>query len=278
MTTTDPAAERVDGIRAVWSAGSYVEVGDMWARVGQELATELSFDPGLDGARVLDAACGTGNTTLALARGGAAVVGVDLTGDLLAVARERAQAAGLAVGWREGDLLDLPVGDDEFDVVTSTFGAFTADEPHRCAAELARVCRPGGTIALTAWERHGPFEEMRSVVFDRHPELAEVPRPDASAWAEHDGLRDRFSRTSADLVDLAHREVALPFDSVEQAVAFYVARSGPTMMARAAVEGVGGDWSAVESAVVEAWDDLAHPTGDGIVLVLPYARALLRVR
>lgn len=50
-----------------------------------------------------------------------------------------------------GDLVDLPLDDGEFDVVTSTFGAFTADDPHRCAAELVRVCRPGGTIATTAW-------------------------------------------------------------------------------------------------------------------------------
>lgn len=274
MTSPD---ERVRGIQDLWSAGSYANVGDMWAQIGRDLAEELDARVGLAGRDVCDAACGTGNTTLALAHAGARVVGVDLTPDLLAIASERAEAAGLEITWQLGDLVELPLGDDEFDVVTSTFGAFTADDPHRCAAELVRVCRPGGTIATTAWGRGGPFDVLRGVVFDAHPQLAEMPRPDTAAWAERDGLEDRFAGTSARLVDLDERVFPLPFPSLEDAIAFLSQWSGPMLMVRRAVEGLGGSWEELSDRVVEAWRPDARQVEGGIELLAPYTRALLTV-
>lgn len=274
MTTSD---ERVRGIQRVWSAGSYVNVGDMWARIGRELADELDARVGLAGRDVCDAACGTGNTTLALAHAGGRVVGVDLTPDLLATASERAEAAGLEITWRVGDLVDLPLDDGEFDVVTSTFGAFTADDPHRCAAELARVCRPGGTIATTAWGRGGPFGLLREVVYEAHPQLAEVPGPDTAAWAELDGLEDRFAVTPATVVDVDERVFPLPFASVEDAFAFLTRWSGPLLMVRHAVEELGGSWDQIGDRVVEAWRPHTRRVDGGVELLAPYARALLTV-
>lgn len=276
--TPDPA-DRIAAIQAVWSAGSYTAVGDMWAGIGQELADELAVRFGLEGRDVLDAACGTGNTTLALARAGARVAGMDLTPDLLAVAAGRAELSGLEIEWREGDLVDMPFPDATFDVVTSTFGAFTADDPYACARELARVTRPGGTIAVTAWERTGPFDVMRGVLFEHFPVLAASPRPEASAWAEAEGLTERFAGTGAELVDLDLRVFPLPFDSVEAAVGFYTEVSGPILMAKAAVEGLGGDWAQEERAIADAWRALSRPGPDGgIELLAPYGRALLAVR
>lgn len=272
----DPV-DRVSGIRDLWSAGSYAAVGDLWSYVGRDLAAELDARLGLAGRQVLDAACGTGNTTLALARLEAEVVGVDLTPDLLAIARERARAEGLPVDLREGDLLDLPLDDAAVDVTTSTFGAFIADDPHACAAELVRVTRPGGTIAVTAWGRSGPFELLRSVVFAHHPELAEVPRPDAAAWAEQDGLEDRFAGTRARLVDLEQRQAPLRFDSVEHGAAFLTEHSGPVQATRRGVEELGGDWDALVAEIVEAWRPHSRPDGDGVVLLAPYGRAILEV-
>jgi SAM-dependent methyltransferase len=272
----EAAQQRIDGIRAVWSAGSYEAVGDLWASIGDDLAAELDDRVGLAGSLVLDAACGTGNTTLALARRGAVVTGMDLTPDLLATAVQRADSAGLDVAWQEGDLLAMPFDDDSFDVVTSTFGAFTADDPHRCAAELVRVCRPGGTIALTAWRRDGIFDRGREPLFARYP-ILDQNRPDTGAWAERDGLEDRFAGTGARLVDLEERDIALPFPSVEAAVDFFGRMSGPMVIARMAVEGMGGDWDALIPEIVAAWQAVAEPTEDGVVLRSPYARALLEV-
>lgn len=274
MTAPD---ERVQGIQTVWSAGSYANVGDLWSSIGQQLADELADRVGLEGRDVCDAACGTGNTTLALARAGARVVGVDLTPQLLAIAAERAEAAGLEITWRGGDLLDLPLEDDECDVVTSTFGAFTADDPHRCAAELARVCRPGGTIATTAWGRSGPFGLLREVLSEAHPQLAEQPRPDTAAWAERGGLEDFFAGTPARLVDLDERVFPLPFGSVEGAVSFMAQWSGPVLTVKAAVEERGGSWDDIAAQLVEAWRPHTRGVDGGIELLAPYGRALLTV-
>jgi len=271
------AQQRIDGIRAVWSAGSYEAVGDLWASVGAEVAAELDDRVGLAGRVVLDAACGTGNTTLALARHGAVVTGMDLTPHLLAVATRRAAAEDLPITWREGDLVDLPFPDDSFDVVTSTFGAFLVDDPWRCAAELARVCRSGGTIAVTAWGRSGPFGRIRELMIEQFPVLAEQPRPDTAAWAEADGLAERFDGTGAELTDLDVRTVGLPFASVDAALAFMLETSGPFQMIRAAVEGVGGDWDAFAREVVAAWEPISRPSDDGVVIDAPWARALLTV-
>lgn len=270
----DPV-DRVSGIRDLWSAGSYAAVGDLWSYVGRDLAAELDARLGLAGRQVLDAACGTGNTTLALARLEAEVVGVDLTPDLLAIARERARAEGLPVDLREGDLLDLPLDDAAVDVTTSTFGAFIADDPFACAAELARVCRPGGTIAVTAWARGGPFETYRGVVEEVAGELGPADRPDAEAWAEADGLRERFAATPAELVDVERREVGLPFPSASAAVHFYEANSGPLIRTAEAVRAAGQDWDAVRAEVIRRWEGTAEHRSDGIVLRAPYGRALL---
>ncbi len=268
MTDAD---ERRSAIRDLWSSGSYAAVGDMWSAIGVALADELD----VAGRRVLDAACGTGNTTLALARAGADVVGVDLTPALLDVARRRAEEAGLAVEWREGDLLDLPADDEAFHVVTSTFGAFLADDPVACAAELARVCGSGGTIALTAWARGGPFETYRQVVGELAGDLGGGPRPDIEAWAEADGLRERFADTPAQLVDLDHRTILLPFPSAAAAVEFYERNSGPLIQTMAAVRASGKDWGPIRDEVARRWEATAERIADGIALRAPYGRALL---
>lgn len=272
----DAAQQRLEGIQALWSMGSYEAVGDLFATIGPALVAELDDRVGLDDRDVLDAACGTGNTTLALARQGARVTGMDLTPALLTVAADRASAAGLAVTWQEGDLVSMPFDDDSFDVVTSTFGAFLSDDPHACAAELVRVCRPGGTIAVTAWSRTSSFERFREIVVAHNADLL-VQGQDPGAWSEAAGLCDRFAGTGATLVDLEERPFGLPFASVEGALAFLMETSGPAIMARAAVEGTGGDWDALVPEILAAWDAVAEPTGTGIALPSPYARALLEV-
>lgn len=272
----EAAQQRLEGIQALWSMGSYEAVGDRFATVGSALAVELDDRVGLADRDVLDAACGTGNTTLALACHGARVTGMDLTPALLAVATDRAAAADLEVAWQEGDLVAMPFDDDSFDVVTSTFGAFLCDDPYACAAELARVCRPGGTIAVTAWSRGSAIERFRTVLFSHYPALADQG-PDPGAWSERDGLQDRFAGTGARLVDLEERPLGLPFASVDDAWAFFMETSGPMMMARAAVEGLGGDWDALVPEIVAAWKDVAEATDAGIMLPSPYARALLTV-
>jgi ubiquinone/menaquinone biosynthesis C-methylase UbiE len=87
--------------RAVWASGDY----DRIARGIQAVADHVVRSAGIRaGERVLDVACGTGNTALMARARGAAVTGLDLTPDLLAVAEKRAAEAGFDdITWKEGD-------------------------------------------------------------------------------------------------------------------------------------------------------------------------------
>ena len=110
------------------------------------LATLLDPQPG---ERWLDIGTGGGGLAFALARTGADVVGVDIAEDGLEHAREEAAAQGLAAEFVRADAQSLPFEDAAFDGVASAFGVMFAPDQERAAAELARVCRPGGKLGLT---------------------------------------------------------------------------------------------------------------------------------
>ena len=99
---------------------------------------------------------GSGGTiAIPAAQRGAHVVGVDLTPELLEHARRRAAEAGVEIEWVEADAQSLPFADASFDRVLSTFGAMFAPDHARAAAELVRVCRPGGLVAMATWANDG---------------------------------------------------------------------------------------------------------------------------
>ncbi len=118
------------------------------AIVGEQLCESI---PVHAGDRVLDVGTASGNTAISAARRRAVVVGVDLVPSLLEHARKRAQAEGFEIDFQEGNAMALSFPDASFDVVLSTFGAIFAPDPHKTAAEMARVCRPGGKIAMSSW-------------------------------------------------------------------------------------------------------------------------------
>ena len=131
-----------------WSGASYERIAETFAPIHDRIVAALAIGPG---SRVFDVACGTGGVALRAARAGADVVGIDISADQLAKARRAADEEGLAIRFEEGDCQELPYGDAEFDAVASAFGAIFAPDHERTAAELARVCRSGGRLALTAW-------------------------------------------------------------------------------------------------------------------------------
>ena len=132
------------------------------------------------GERFLDVATGTGEIALRAARAGAEVTAVDIAPAMLALAREKPGAE--RVRFDEGDAEALPYRDAEFDVVASNFGVIFAPDRDAAAHELARVCRPGGRIGLTAWRRNTPFDEIwQSLGRPRVP-------GDPAAWAERPEL------------------------------------------------------------------------------------------
>jgi SAM-dependent methyltransferase len=134
--------------RQTWSAGDFPRMGVELAIVGEVLCESI---PVLAGDRVLDVGTASGNTAISAARRRAIVTGVDLVPSLLGHARRRAQAEGFEIDFQEGNAMALAFADASFDVVLSTFGAIFAPDPHKTAAELARVCRPGGKIGMASW-------------------------------------------------------------------------------------------------------------------------------
>jgi SAM-dependent methyltransferase len=135
-------------IADTWSGASYERIAETFAPIHDRVVAALAVEPG---TRVLDVACGTGGVALRAARAGADVVGIDISSDQLEKARRAAHDERLEIRFDEGDCQELPYGDAEFDAVASVFGAIFAPDHQRTASELARVCRPGGRLALTAW-------------------------------------------------------------------------------------------------------------------------------
>jgi ubiquinone/menaquinone biosynthesis C-methylase UbiE len=135
-----------------WSGASYERLAETYAPIHDRVVEALAIEPG---ARVLDVACGTGGVALRAARAGANVVGIDISADQLVKARSSAGDEGLAIEFDEGDCQELPYDDGEFDAVASAFGAIFAADHEQTARELARVCRPGGRLVLTAWQKDG---------------------------------------------------------------------------------------------------------------------------
>ena len=118
--------------------------------------------------RVLDAGCGSGRLTVALARTGADVSGFDTSSERLAQARERAAEVGVELRLVEGDFnRPLPFVDAEFDTVTSRLALMAAADPVQTLRELGRVLEPHGRLATALWARpeENPwFAEPRTAV------------------------------------------------------------------------------------------------------------------
>jgi len=147
-TQPDPYAQLTQRARAMWALGGFDRAAAEQVIVAELLCRAIDIHPG---ERVLDVAAGSGNAALAASRRGAAVTATDFVPQLLAAAARRAQAEGLDLQTREADAQALPFPGASFDVVLSTFGVMFAPDQSRAAAELLRVCRPGGRIGLTAW-------------------------------------------------------------------------------------------------------------------------------
>src|SRR4029077_17131091 len=112
------------------------------------------------GWTMLDVAAGNGNATLAAARRWCEVTSTDYVESLLAVGRRRAEAEGLQVKFQIADAEALPSADASFDARVSTFCGMCSPDQDRTAAEMGRVCKPGGRIGLANWTPEGFIGQM----------------------------------------------------------------------------------------------------------------------
>ncbi len=132
------------------------------------------------GDRVLDACCGTGDLAVAAERRGATVTGLDFSAAML----ERARRKSATVEWVEGDLLALPFADETFDAATVGFGVRNVADLDLAVAELRRVLRPGGRLAiLEITQARGVLRPFFSLWFDRIVPLLGKVLPGGRAYA-----------------------------------------------------------------------------------------------
>jgi ubiquinone/menaquinone biosynthesis C-methylase UbiE len=185
------------------------------------------------GWRVLDVATGSGNAAIAAARRGCEVVGVDYVPALLERGRIRAAAEQLDVRFVEGDAEDLGFPDASFDAVVSIYGVMFAPDHRRAAAELARVCRPGGRIALASWTPDGFIGETFHVFSRYHPPAPGLQPP--VRWGDEAYLESLFGGVAASMA--SHRRTAVfRFRSAEENVDFFRTYYGPTLRAFESLE------------------------------------------
>lgn len=217
-------------LRATWMAGDFAQIAQSYEAGATDFITRLKLAPG---TRVLDVACGTGNLALPAARVGAVVTGVDIAVNLLEQARACAQAEGMTIQFDEGDAEQLPYADAAFDMVLSMFGVMFAPRPVYAAAELTRVCRAGGRIALANWTPTGFIGQMFKVT-GQHVPPPSIPSP--LLWGDEAIVHERLSGDFTDL-RCTRREMVMAFPlTPAAAVEHFRMWYGPTHRAFAALD------------------------------------------
>src|SRR6478752_3658833 len=178
--------------QATWASGDFSVVASRIVYQAEQLCETADLRAGW---RVLDVATGSGNAAIAAARRGCEAVGVDYVPALLERGRIRAAAEHLDVRFVEGDAEDLRFPDASFDAVLSIYGVMFAPDHARAAAELARVCRPGGRIALASWTPDGFIGETFRIFSSYLPPAPGLQPP--VAWGDDRYLDTLFDRAAA---------------------------------------------------------------------------------
>ena len=175
--------------KATWESGDFGQVARVIMPAAEDFVSHLPLRAGM---RVLDVACGTGNVALAAARRGCLTQGLDFASNLLRQARTRATEEGLDIAFVEGDAEELPFPDGEFDGVLTMFGAMFAPRPEVVAAELYRVTRPGGFVAMANWTPEGFIGKMFDV-FRGHLPPPPPGLPSVMLWGDESAVRQRMA-------------------------------------------------------------------------------------
>lgn len=210
-------------LRATWISGDFGQIAKFLETEARDFINRLGIQPG---SKVLDVACGTGNLALPAARLGANVTGVDIAPNLVEQARANAAREGLQAQFDEGDAEALPYDDASFDTVVTMYGAMFAPRPDVVAAELLRVTKPGGRIAMGNWTPAGFIGQMFKALSAHVTPPAGMPSP--VLWGKDDVVRERFGDGASD-VKTTPRIVkfAFPFSPAEVVELFRV-YYGPT--------------------------------------------------
>jgi ubiquinone/menaquinone biosynthesis C-methylase UbiE len=256
--------------RSAWTAGDFGQIAKMNQAWADEFIARLNLKPGM---KVLDIGCGTGNQAIAAARTGASVTGVDIAPNLLEQARERARQENLSIDFQEGDAEQLTQPDREFDVVLSMFGAMFAPRPELVAAEMVRVSKPGGLIAMGNWTPTSFVAETFKVTSRHVAPPPNVPPP--ALWGDDAIVRKRLG----DRVSVETRPVQLKFNfpfSAERVVDFFRQYFGPTTMAFNSLDEE--KQQALRNDLIELYTRRNEGPSDAVVVTMEYLEVHARVK
>ncbi len=208
---------------------------------------------------ILDVATGTGWTARRLAEHGAQVTGIDISSAELAAASGIARRMGLDIDFRPADAEALPFADASFDAVTSTCGVMFASRPEAAAAELARVCRPGGRVALTTWTPDGQVFGMFSVIKRYMPAPSDPSQapPSPFEW----GRPERVTELLGNALDLTFEYGTSYYREPDGETAWQTFSTGYGPVATLASKLEEGDREAFRREFVEFHEQFRTPLG-----------------
>jgi SAM-dependent methyltransferase len=206
----------------VWGSGPYERISEHLKIAHDHLLRET--EP-REGEKWLDVATGTGEIAVRAAEAGADVTGLDLAPDLIESAKQRAADAGVEVAFEAGDAEAMPYDDASFDTVSSSFGAMFAPDHAAVAAELARVCRPGGRLAMLNWHPAEGVAEFFKVMAAYMP-----PPPEGAGSPFQWGDRDHVAELLGEAFKLRFEEgdSPQPGSSGEEIWELFSTAYGPT--------------------------------------------------
>ncbi len=232
--TNSPNIETLKSkMKSTWEAGDYGTFAKYMEPGAIEIFTSWNIKPG---EKMLDVGCGAGQTAIPAAKNGVKVTGVDIASNLIEQAQARAQAEGLDSTFEEGDAEQLNFPDASFDVVISLIGAMFAPQPDKVAAELLRVCRPGGRIIMGNWTPQSLPGQMFKTIGKYIPPPPNVQPP--PLWGDEETVRQRLGQGTSNLT-LTRRLYPswhYPFPP-EQVVEFFGQYFGPVHRAFTQLDG-----------------------------------------
>jgi len=188
------------------------------------------------GERVIDVGCGNGATSLALARAvgpAGAVLGLDISRPMLAVARDRAAQAGLVqVEFREADAQTESLGQGGYDAIFSRFGVMFFADPAAAFTNLRAALKPGGRLAFVCWRplMENPWMTLPLAAAMKHlPAPPEPPDPNAPgpfAFADPARVRAILAAAGFSAVDIQPHGEGIGGNGLDEAVELAL-RVGP---------------------------------------------------
>jgi ubiquinone/menaquinone biosynthesis C-methylase UbiE len=241
--------------RTTWAAGNFDEIAKTILGIGMKVVENADIRPGVT---VLDVACGTGNATIPAAQAGGKCTGLDLVPELLEMGRRNAAEAGVEIDWVEGDAEAMPFEDGSFERVLSTVGVMFAPRHEVTAAELARVCAPGGLVVLANWTPEGMIGGMFKMIGSRMPPPPSYASP-PPLWGNEQHVRSLLEPHGFDI----HTEKFMAIfrgDNVEAVVELMEKYYGPWKMAQAAL---GDEWTPLRAELYDLFAGASEPIDEG---------------